>query len=173
MTRIRLDAWGVFNQKRTKRMKLKTSELIGPALDWAVAKCVGLGKLHYIDVVGRVSTLKTAVMVWSMELPGDGHGDKFSPSTDWAQGGPIIERECICTYAAGACSIAPKNPDYWEAEMLETDGVRTEYGPTPLVAAMRCYVASQLGDEVDVPDEVMEANGCEKCTSCGYVGSCG
>jgi hypothetical protein len=30
------------------------------------------------------------------------------------------------------------------------------YGPTPLVAAMRCYVASQLGDEVDVPDELVD-----------------
>ena len=28
-------------------------------------------------------------------------------------------------------------------------------GPTPLIAAMRCYVASKLGDEVDVPEELV------------------
>lgn len=27
------------------------------------------------------------------------------------------------------------------------------YGPTPLIAAMRCYVASKLGEEVEIPDE--------------------
>jgi hypothetical protein len=27
-------------------------------------------------------------------------------------------------------------------------------GPTPLIAAMRCYVQSRLGDEVDVPKEL-------------------
>lgn len=124
-------------------MKIKTSELTGPALDWAVAKCVGLGKLHYTDVVGRISTLKTAVKVWSMELPGDGHGDKFSPSTDWSQGGPIIEQERITV------QFGPQ----WTAVHSKRLG-RPSYGPTPLVAAMRCFVASRLGDKVDVPDEL-------------------
>lgn len=27
-------------------------------------------------------------------------------------------------------------------------------GPTTLIAAMRCYVASKLGDEVEVPEEL-------------------
>jgi hypothetical protein len=27
-------------------------------------------------------------------------------------------------------------------------------GPTPLIAAMRCYVASKLGDEVEIPSEL-------------------
>ena len=129
-------------------MKIKISELTGPALDWAVAKCLGLGKLHYTDVVGRISTLKTAVMVWSMELPGVGHGDKFSPSTDWSQGGPIIERERI------AVQFGPQ----WTAVHSRRLG-RFNYGPTPLVAAMRCFVASRLGDEVDVPDKLCQLEG--------------
>lgn len=29
------------------------------------------------------------------------------------------------------------------------------YGPTPLIAAMRCYVASKLGDEVEIPEELL------------------
>jgi hypothetical protein len=51
----------------------------------------------------------------------------------------------------------------WKASMLfEEVGKRythkepcSAYGPTPLIAAMRCYVASKLGDEVDVPEELM------------------
>jgi len=38
------------------------------------------------------------------------------------------------------------------AQQLDHDeGV---YGPTPLIAAMRCFVASKLGEEVDVPQEL-------------------
>jgi hypothetical protein len=29
-----------------------------------------------------------------------------------------------------------------------------QYGDTPLIAAMRCYVASKLGDEVEIPKEL-------------------
>ena len=138
-------------------MKVKTSELTGPALDWAVAKCVGMGKLYYIDAAGRISTLKTAVMVWSMELPGDGHGDKFSPSTDWSQAGPIIERERI--------KVAPNMGGSWLGQIRHVkrhplvqnpvlSGWTNQHGETPLIAAMRCFVASRLGDKVDVPDEL-------------------
>ncbi len=133
--------------------KIKTSELTGPALDWAVAECVGLGKLHYTDVTGRISTLKTAVMVWSMELPGDGHGDKFCPSADWSQAGPIIEREKLCIGARHT-----NDEIHWDDDVLywarTTTGGHLSYGSTPLIAAMRCYVASKLGDEVEIPEEL-------------------
>ena len=57
-------------------------------------------------------------------------------SKDWAQGGPIIERELIAIHGD------------WKATL----GEGTYEGPTPLIAAMRCYVASKLGAEVDVPE---------------------
>ena len=135
-------------------MKIKTADLIGPALDWAVAKCVGVGKLNYSDAVGRISTLRNAVMVWSMELPGVGNGDKFSPSADWSQGGPIIEREEIGLKRNAPCSQGRE----WEASPSITAkgaGGKWGYGPTPLVAAMRCYVASFIGEWVEVPDELV------------------
>ena len=71
-------------------------------------------------------------------------------STDWAQAGPIIERERL--------SIIPRD-GYWEAyyhdNLFKDDG--SDYfqkGDTPLIAAMRCYVASKLGDEVELPEEL-------------------
>jgi hypothetical protein len=100
-------------------MRIKTSELAGSALDWAVAKCEG--KDHVVNAP---------------------HKYVFEPSTDWARGGPIIEREGIAigSHLDGEEWIAE---DYWREA--------TWSGPTPLVAAMRCYVASKLGDEVEIP----------------------
>ena len=102
---------------------MKTSELTGAALDWAVAKAEG----HDVDDP-----------TWWPDF-----GGESCYSTDWNEGGPIIERERI--------NIRDDGGDQWAAD----DNIRaTAYGSTPLVAAMRCYVASQLGDEVNVPEEV-------------------
>lgn len=118
-------------------MKIKTSELTGPTLDWAVAKCEGL-----LDASGRLSES------YCDSLRHD-QGGGFCD--DWSQGGPIIERERI---GVTATSMAPGFA--WEAHCIPDEGVDYYgYGPTPLIAAMRCYVASKLGDEVDVPEELI------------------
>lgn len=118
---------------------MKTNELIGAALDWAVAKC----EFPYAS--------SEDIQVWVQPLPCDDETDfKFQPSTDWAQGGPIIEREGINldNYA--------KNPKWsaWTPAPDRESGEAQAYGPTPLIAAMRCYVASKLGDEVELPTEL-------------------
>jgi hypothetical protein len=96
---------------------MKTSELTGAALDWAVTECE--------DVVY--------------------HGPAWTQySTDWAQGGPIIEREKI--------EIFIRDEEWFAHSSFSTP--EDFPGPTPLIAAMRCYVASWLGDEVDVPKEL-------------------
>ena len=107
---------------------MKTSELQGAALDWAVAKCEGLDiDLHS----GMTLTIR-------------GDGDWWNPSFNWSQGGPIIEREGVCLWSEGYD---------WEAKIQTGPGEwLTEWDASPLVAAMRCYVASKLGDEVDIPE---------------------
>ena len=137
---------------------MKTFELIGPALDWAVAKILDLN----YRTKEKDDLSKHIVVLTPIACPDKKSGcavahfkiDYFSPSTDWSQGGPIIERECIATYASGACSVTPKNPDYWVAEILDTEEMITQYGPTPLIAAMRCYCASKFGDEIEIPSEL-------------------
>jgi hypothetical protein len=77
-----------------------------------------------------------------------GHTDllRCEFSTNWTQGGPIIERECI---AVGCIHTTGWTPNSWDAEHpLRHRG----HGPTPLIAAMRCLVASKLGDTVEIPD---------------------
>ena len=110
---------------------MKTSELINAALDWAVAKCEGAG-VEYIDDGITKCLLRM--------FPFTG---RYNPSTDWLQGGPIIEREKI-TVCFDTCRPRWVGCD-WDARF-------TEFGETPLIAAMRCYVASKLGDEVELPE---------------------
>lgn len=134
-------------------MKIKVSEASGVQLDWLVAKCEGFVK---------ISVWPTEICVCkkhSFEDP-----VVWCPSTDWAQGGPIIEREGInlefdreWVYdpANADPDDEPDNGDRWRAEYnMRGDKYVSDYGPTPLIAAMRCFVASKLGDEVEVPDEL-------------------
>ena len=116
-------------------MKIKTSELSGAALDWAVAKCEGLDQ--YFD------SEETCAF--------DDEGCAYEPSTNWAQGGPIIEREEI--------EIKKYTPKYWSAKLYAFGETNKTIclGETLLIAAMRCYVASKLGDEVEVPEEICNA----------------
>lgn len=117
---------------------MKTSELIGPALDWAVAKC----NWDHTNAYLRKGEMQ-------LRLPVSGIHEDWSPSTDWSQGGPIIERECLTVINAVGDGV-------WSAYPLADDPVKhRKSGPTPLIAAMRCFVASKLGDEVDVPKELL------------------
>lgn len=120
---------------------MKTSKLTGAALDWSVAKCELLRGADYTLEVDRDvdGTLRV------------NFGGMYPDwSTDWTEGGAIIERERL--------SITPRE-GYWEAyyhdNLFKDDG--SDYfqiGITPLVAAMRCYVASCLGDDVELPEEL-------------------
>lgn len=130
---------------------IKTSELIGPALDLLVAKCNGdFALYHNIEEGQRFLNLWT--------------GSAFLKySTLWGCGGPIIEREKINVVRCNDLYFPKGNEfgDYyeqlWRAEPFNTGSIGQRfYGPTPLIAAMRCYVASKLGDVVEVPDELVQ-----------------
>lgn len=120
-------------------MKVKTSDLTGAPLAWAVAQVLKLEiEIH--------KTVNETVIFYENEL--------FFPDIYWHQGGPIIEREGIAVmriedrqahqqWAAGEHDS--EYDRFWEVVC----------GPTPLTAAMRCFVASRLGDEVDVPDDLV------------------
>lgn len=152
-------------------MKIQTKDLTGAALDWAVAKCEGfeVGVITREDLlsmqldgetdiakIARIKDLfsdaapKPAFVFtdgWKSEnnsalaaLTGCG---RMEFSTRWAQGGPIIEREGINLHRCND-----------EQTWFSVVGDTTVHAPTPLIAAMRCYVASRLGPEVDVPDDL-------------------
>lgn len=109
---------------------MKTSEAKDEVLHYLVAKCEG-----YFDI-GMASVHEGVTDVF--------YFPRWQPSTNWAQGGPIIEREKISVWARG---------NEWAAEAFTPNHQGDEQeGPTPLIAAMRCYVAMKLGDEVSIPE---------------------
>jgi len=124
-------------------MKQQTAKLEGIALDYAVALAEG-GENFWFDTIASY---------W-MTINGEDRvlkpnwAQSFTPATNWSFGGPIIEREKIMLDCAS--SHGP-----WEGS-CKIDGVTGWVeGPTPLIAAMRCYVASKLGDEVEIPEELL------------------
>ena len=121
-------------------MKVKTADLIGPALDWAVAVVEGLTEENAWTTIEIFKAARAGGLYWY--------------STDWGQGGPLIQREEIGLRRNAPCSRGRE----WEASPSATAkgaGGKWGYGPTPLIAAMRCFVASRLGDEVEIPDELV------------------
>jgi hypothetical protein len=120
-------------------MKIKVSEASRHVLDWMVKTAAGF------SFDGKI---------WS-----DGRGYYYlhsdSPSTDWAQGGPILEREKIAvTVTVGSWSAFASDGEHIVHGVPVLKWKHKATGPTPLIAAMRCFVASKLGDEVDVPEEL-------------------
>lgn len=124
--------------------KHKISELEGALLDAAVAKGEGWTK----DAEDSTAWWKDGKVVCISE-GGAARGYGYRPSSDWAVGGPIIERERIEVYPSWeddghypswrACILKQEHtPAYW-------------LGPTALVAAMRAYVASKFGEYVELP----------------------
>jgi hypothetical protein len=114
---------------------MKTSELTGAALDWAVGEASG------------VPIYRSGKTLSRMDVDG---GIYWQPSTDWSQGGPIIEREELTLSHSFYDHVFYGRTRPWCAEKKG----RMEYGSTPLIAAMRCYVVSKLGDEIEIPEEL-------------------
>ena len=124
---------------------IKTSELTAPALDWAVHKAKG----RNIEVC----------MFFEYRTH---NNNMLHYSTDWSQGGPIIEREVISVYPHRIVGTSESGSSVdmlngWKAHGRTSAywiTPKTYLGPTPLIAAMRCFVASRLGDEVEIPAEL-------------------
>lgn len=133
-------------------MKMKTNELKGDALLWAVATIEGYTDLHKIE--GRWQHEPHLAMMPPHREYGAMELWEIGSDNDWEFFGPIIERECITLNTHGTTH------EPWVARMTFPDkkfgGVTwsEKNGDTPLIAAMRCYVASKLGDEIEIPDEL-------------------
>lgn len=124
-------------------MKIKTADLTGAVLDWAVAKVESDLDPHLIR--WRRDEWDKGVPHLAEMYCNCYESGPYTPSTNWAEGGPIIERECIelGMYA-----------DQWRAVIHCANESLYADGPTQLAAAMRLHVLAHEGDEVDVSDEL-------------------
>lgn len=156
-------------------MLVKTSTLIDLALDWTVAKAQGIKVAVPPHWKNALATVK-AIKCYPYGPP------SYSPSTIWAQGGELIDSKNISVFRLEDDYLmndkgfytdnylpvyAAVNNTYFDItenrnscgesfeKIYSVDVLLAVKGSTPLVAAMRCYVAAELGDEVEVPDELL------------------
>lgn len=126
---------------------VKVSEASGAVLDWLVGTAQG----YELSLYGVDPSIRARV-------PGLGVHAPWAPSKYWNQAGPIIDREIGNLWKHN--KLDPSEPDVWTAAAYRKapDGTMLYYedGPTPLIAAMRCFVSSKLGEEVEVPEELCE-----------------
>ena len=133
---------------------MKTSELTGAALNWAVGVAQGMQWKSDPDIglyCRSPSGSRYVLTVLDYAVMEDWSLRPYTPASAWYQAGPIIEREWV------DLTPWPNETDEnmrWQAVQFDTPEAQEEFGPTPLIAAMRCYVASQLGDEVEIPEEL-------------------
>ena len=153
-------------------MAYKTSELTGARLDQAVAKACGYlydaaihdavvvsltsGATHVasgecriiVDRAGKPFTPQTA---WAAGHEASVATCAFCPSSDWAHGGPIIERERITVVPnQGAAEEGFEAMIDARGEGPYVVGKPVQEGETYLVAAMRAFVDAKIGEEVDL-----------------------
>ncbi|WP_338803622.1 phage protein NinX family protein [Xenorhabdus griffiniae] len=118
-------------------MKIKTTALTGRALDWAVA--LAIGAATRIVPSGRTWMELNA---WYVSNRGNYN---FKPTTDWRRCGELIEEYKI---------QLQHSEHIWFASCKRLFSL----GRTPQIAICRAVVAAQLGDEVEIPDELVEEN---------------
>ena len=141
-------------------VEVKTAELAGPALDWAVAKACRYecGRLPRIGntlgcnlpdglqyVIGRLCCASIAE-----EL----NARFFRPSTDWAQGGPLIDKHSIDFNTQGV-DVDGSQLIEATAQDFECMECWSAEGETRLIAACRAIVSAKFGDAVKVPVELV------------------
>jgi len=118
-------------------MRIKTATATGVTLNWLVAKAK-----NTLFPLGSVVLDQKQLLV----------SDEFvvyTPSTNWNQAGPIIADWRVCTDIG--------HDGVWLAWVKQNYEDKPEFmqsGPTLLIAAMRTFVTSRLGREVDVPEEL-------------------
>lgn len=142
-------------------VEVKTSELIGASLDYAVAVAQGWQMLRVPkDIDGNHGGEVLAPQDISRDF-------QFSPrgqvpvgyflrrwSTDWSQGGPLIDLHQIEVSVCEDTDIVHASMFCWRS-YGKSHRTRWSSGETHLIAACRAIVAAKLGETVNVPTELL------------------
>lgn len=138
-------------------MKVKTSELIGAALDYAVAVALGLKirsqKRDGVHKGAFIAVGDAYGYIWR-----DTHGWVprgtycWSPSTRWDYGGQLVDALKISIFQSAESGVTEAFITAKRNEVKKFPWQWKQVGPTPLIAICRAVVACKMGDEVEVPD---------------------
>jgi len=130
---------------------IDVDDLSGVALDWAVAVCENQFVVR--DPMGFETGSESGYWIWDNSFGSNSThqliGREYSPSRNWAQAGPIMERHGI--YPSSYYGCGENNPNKFQAG----SGLARSRGKTPLIAAMRALIRSTFGDEIDVPGTLL------------------
>lgn len=125
---------------------IRISEATNRQLDWLVAKAEGLD----------IFIFEKRVVVGLDCQDGEGsllYDYEFQPTTNWAQGGPIMECKGIepakLIGRQVGCSAFMNNDIDAPEELVFM------YGNTYLQASMRCVVVHSFGGTAEIPDELI------------------
>lgn len=126
---------------------VKVNEATNIQLDWLVAIATGAQQVKTPEAQRWMLHWPSPRLydqpMWSVAAP------KYT--ADWSQMGPIIEREKVnLVYRPDINCVSGEVFPRWIASVV-THGAE---GPTPLIAAARCYVVSKLGETAEVPEEL-------------------
>jgi len=131
--------------------EMKTADLIGPALDWAVAQVEGVENGMIRPAIINEANKPTLLLNKAEWLTSGVSAKVWAPSTDWSQGGPLIHK-----YGCDLNCIASAN--CWESNCwdddLPTPDLHLMEAETPLIAACRAIVRAKVGRTVQVPDDI-------------------
>jgi hypothetical protein len=136
-------------------MKITPDKMDKLALDWAVGQCEK--RKLYLAKSKRLMTANYGAFNHRHGAPW------YEPSSNWLQGGRIIQSNRITLDITDTAyddktdeCIKLRTPEWWSSI-----GEVTARGSTPLIAAMRCYVANRLTQagltEVELPPDIAEA----------------
>lgn len=128
----------------TDLIEVKTADLVGEALGWAVGMAEGLElemePPHY-NTSWRVFARHRYTVTEQAK--------RFNPWEDWAVGGPLLQKHNVSLHCPH------KDWDYWAAWITENGKDVAHGADLPLPAACRAIVAHKIGDTVQVPKELM------------------
>ncbi|WP_160300183.1 MULTISPECIES: phage protein NinX family protein [Xenorhabdus] len=125
-------------------MKIKTNALTGRALDWAVARAVGYESI-------RISSSTKDILIGYIDRP-----VIYSPTWDWNQI-PALLIDYRIAVIPERCTEAAFSGGWYASFYFDDEKQHTtNICDTPQIAICRAVVAAQLGDEVEIPDELLE-----------------
>ena len=129
----------------TDLIEVKTADLVGEALGWAVGKAEGLDV--YLEPPGYNGVPWRVFARYRGEAIE--HTKRYNPWEDWALGGPLIEKHMVSLHCPQSTD------DVWAGWVITEKGEFCRAGDTALVAACRARISDKVGDTVQVPKELM------------------
>ena len=146
---------------------VSTQELSGPALDWAIAKAEGkhLVRRHarFLELANHYRMSPEKMKYFTKELPPDewtwlnsiGSMEQIELSSTNSEKAWTLLNEGHISLRAPTDGALPSEGESKLAWIAQTAQNVTMHGPTASIALWRCYVALKLGNEVDIPTDLL------------------